>query len=71
MPDCALCVQMYVRYSVSYNSLCYSDNTHTVSKVAALLHTDVTDMLEYNCFLPPQLGGLCLICHAGMSTEKA
>ena len=25
----------------------------------------------YRCFLPPQLGGLGLITHAGMSTEKA
>ena len=28
-------------------------------------------MLDYRCFLPPQLGGLGLIRHAGMSTEKA
>ena len=27
-------------------------------------------MLEYRCFLSPQLGGLTPIRHAGMSTEK-
>ena len=36
-------------------------DAHTVSTVAALLHTEVTDMLEYYCFLPPHLGGLGLI----------
>ena len=67
-------------------------DAHTVSTVAALLHTEVTDMLEYRwlilgspnwliscvspalgnrCFLQPQLGGLGLIRHAGISTEKA
>ena len=67
-------------------------DTCTVSTVAALLHTEVTDMLEYRwlilgspnwliscvspalgnrCFLQPQLGGLGLIRHAGISTEKA
>ena len=46
-------------------------DTCTVSTVAALLHTEVTDMLEYRCFLPPHLGGLGLIRHAGMLTEKA
>ena len=46
-------------------------DAQTVSTVAALLHTEATDMLEYRCFLPPQLGILGLIRHAGMSTEKA
>ena len=46
-------------------------DAQTVSTVAALLHTEATDMLEYRCFLPLQLGGLGLIRHAGMSTEKA
>ena len=40
-------------------------DAQTVSTVAVLLHTEVTDMLEYRCFL------LGLIRHAGMSTEKA
>ena len=46
-------------------------DTHTVSTVATILHTATTDMLDYRCFLPPQLGGLGLIRHAEMSTEKA
>ena len=46
-------------------------DAHTANTVASLLHTEATDMLEYRCFLPPQLGGLDLIRHAGMSTEKA
>ena len=32
-------------------------DAQTVSTVAALLHTEATDMLEYRCFLPPHLGG--------------
>lgn len=43
----------------------------TAKIVAAILRTEVTDTLEYRCFLPPQLGGLGLIRHGGMSTEKA
>ena len=46
-------------------------DAHTVSSLAGILHTEVTNMLDYRCFLPPQLGGLGLIRHAGMSTEKA
>ena len=46
-------------------------DARTVSTVAGILHTEVTDMLDYRSFLPPQLGGLGLIRHAGMSTEKA
>ena len=46
-------------------------DAHTVNTVASLLHTGPTGILEYRCFLPPQLGGLGLIRHAGMSTEKA
>ena len=46
-------------------------DAHTVNTVASLLHTEPTGILEYRCFLPPQLGGLGLIRHAGMSTEKA
>ena len=45
-------------------------SAHTVSTVAGILHTEVTDMLDSRCLLPPQLGGLGLIRHAGMSTEK-
>ena len=46
-------------------------DAHTVSSLAGILHTEVTNMLDYRCFLPSQLGGLGLIRHAGMSTEKA
>ena len=45
-------------------------DARTVSTVAGILHTEVTGMLGYRCFLPPQLGGLGLIRHAGVSTEK-
>ena len=32
-------------------------DARTVSTVAGILHSEVTDMLDYRCFLPPQLGG--------------
>ena len=43
----------------------------TTSAIASILRTPTTYALEQRCFLPPHLGGIGLIRHAGMSTEKS